>query len=631
MKLIYKIIIPLFVFLAVLVVAEIFFISSFFEDTIFKEKSSTVISHARREIKEIFTQEDLSKSTVDEKLLIQFDQYTKAIEDTSIFRVKIWNKHLKIVYSNLAKINSSSFEFEKDADFIQPFFIKNSHDKWFLITDIDKNSTEYGFGSFLDIVVPIQNNLGETIYAVEFFSATSAVLSSVQSSLNKIIYFSIVFGLFIFAIMYNLVYFIVIKPVVKLDNAAKEIGKGNLIKQLASKSKDEIGKLTRDFDSMRSSLKIALENLKEERDLSQAIISSMGEGLFVVDKDNKIILLNLAAEKMLGVPFKKAEGRNIMDIFEIFKGDKNLLPEEKPLTKTIKTGQSIAADLNDNYYFQTASGKKISVALATAPLIGNGITGAVVVFKDITEEKKLGETKDSFISIASHQLRTPLTAIRWFSEMLISGDAGELTKDQKDFVDQIYRGVLRLTDLIGTLLSLARIEGGRVKVEPILINLVSFSKGIISEVNPFLKEKKLTAELIESNKIIPEIFLDPSLLRQVILNLVSNSIRYTNEKGKIEINIEPKENHVIYSVKDNGIGVPDSQKDKIFEKFFRAENALAKVPEGTGLGLNFIKSIIEMWQGKIWFETEEGKGSVFYFSIPFAGMKAKSGEKGLAA
>lgn len=630
MKLIYKIIIPLFLFLAITILAADFFIYNFFENTFFKEKANVIISHARREIKESFTEEDLAKSETDPEILAKIDQYVKAIEDPSMFRIKIWNKNLRIIYSNLAVINKSSLEFEKDADFTHPVFAKNSHDNWFLVTDVDKNSTEYGFGPFLDILVPIQNNSGETVYVAEFFSATSAILSSVKASLNQIIYFSLIFGLFIFIAMYGLVFFMIIEPVKKLDEAAEEIGKGDLTKHLDSKSKDEIGKLTRDFDNMRQSLKISVENLGQERDRVKAIISSMGEGLFVVDKENKIVILNSMAEKMLEISMEKALGQNTSDVFEIFKGDQKLLPEERPLAKTIESGQPFVADLNDNYYFQTISGKKFPVTLATTLLLGSGATGAIVVFKDITEEKKLDQTKQSFISIASHQLRTPLTAIRWFSEMLNSGDAGELNKDQKDFVDQIYKGVLRLTDLVSVLLSLARVEGGRVKVEPILLNIVNFSKGIIQEVTPLLKEKNLTIELVESKKSFPEIFLDPSLLRQVILNLLSNSIRYTNEKGKIEIILEIKEDHFVYIVKDNGIGVPVSQKDKIFEKFFRAENALAKVPEGTGLGLNFVKTIIEMWQGKIWFESEEGKGSTFYFTIPFAGMKAKTGEKSLA-
>ncbi|MFA4890597.1 MAG: PAS domain-containing protein [Candidatus Paceibacterota bacterium] len=367
-------------------------------------------------------------------------------------------------------------------------------------------------------------------------------------------------------------------------------------------------------------------NLKEERDRSQAIISSMGEGLFVVDKNYKIILVNKATEKLFEISTADILGKDVRNVWKVFKGEEIVPDDERPITKTLKTGGIFHVKLEDNFYYQTSVGKKIPVEIITTPLKGNGVTGVVVVFQDISEMKALDESQKSFISIASHQLRTPLTSIRWYAEMLDSEDAGPLNKNQKEFVGRVYGGALKLNEVINLLLSMARIESGKTEMEVKKVSLVPFTNDVIKELEPLLKQKGLKTEIIMKEKDLPEIDYDASMLRQIVTNLLSNSIRYTNDKGLIQVIIEKMPGSIVYSIKDDGIGIPENQRSKIFGKFFRADNAVSKVPDGSGLGLSLVKALVEINKGTIWFETpaswvdeagkEVKKGTVFHFTIP---------------
>src|SRR3989344_1291972 len=209
------------------------------------------------------------------------------------------------------------------------------------------------------------------------------------------------------------------------------------------------------------------ERLKSERERFEAIVSTMGEGLLVLNRDYQIVLINATAERLLETSAKEAVGIDAKEVILMFKGKNSLPDEERPVAMTFKTGQPIFTGLEENLYYQNKSGKRFAVAMAATPLRKDErIVGAVVVFRDVTEEKKLDESRTSFISIASHQLRTPLTSIRWFVEMLMAGDAGPLNKEQKHFVSQIYESADRMIDLVNLLLQIARVEAGRVRMEP---------------------------------------------------------------------------------------------------------------------------------------------------------------------
>ncbi len=377
------------------------------------------------------------------------------------------------------------------------------------------------------------------------------------------------------------------------------------------------------LDDVKESERIA----KTERDRLQAIVSSMGESLVLIDKDFKIVLLNNACSTLLGVSIDSTIGKDIRKVIRIFSGAREIPDEEYPLNVVINKGEIASASLESNYYYQLASGKKVPVAFVSTPFTGDeGVSGAVLVFRDITGEKELDEAKSGFISIASHQLRTPLTSMKWFSEMLIDGDAGAITEDQKHFVERIYQSTNRMVELVNLLLQLARVEAGRLKVEPKPINLEDLTKAVDATLKADLDRKSQKFEIKTEPSPFPSIPLDQDIVWQVIQNLSTNAMRYSPEGKTIFIDISIKDKFVQYSVRDEGIGIPEDQRGRIFEKFFRADNALKFVPEGAGLGLSLVKNLVEGWGGKIWFETEMNKGTTFFFTLPVEGMAAKEGE-----
>ncbi|HSE60705.1 MAG TPA: ATP-binding protein, partial [Candidatus Saccharimonadales bacterium] len=282
------------------------------------------------------------------------------------------------------------------------------------------------------------------------------------------------------------------------------------------------------------------------------------------------------------------------------------------------------------YRFQMANGEYMYVrdrafVLRDAKANPVRLIGSLL---DITKQKELDRAKDEFISLVSHQLRTPLTAIRLFVEMLIKGQAGKLAKAQQDYIEKVDLSTRRMIRLVGDILNVSRIELGRIKVTPADFDPNAMIQSRIDEIEPLANEKG--TKIVFTPTPLPLIPLDDNVFGQVIHNLLTNAIRYTpSSGGRVDVAFEKKTDGYVLSVKDNGIGIPPEAKAHIFERFYRADNAVRAVGDGTGLGLYLIKMIITTVGGKVWFESNPGQGTVFYVFIPKEGMKAKEGERKL--
>jgi two-component system sensor histidine kinase VicK len=276
-------------------------------------------------------------------------------------------------------------------------------------------------------------------------------------------------------------------------------------------------------------------------------------------------------------------------------------------------------------------GEKIAVGDSAAPIKNQSgrVIGCVIVFRDTTREREIDTAKNEFVSLASHQLRTPLTAINWYLEMLSSGDAGKINNEQKKYIKEIYNGSKRMVALVNALLNTSRIDLGTFAIEPELVDFKDIAESILLELAPDVTRKKMKIEKYY-DKNLPKIKADPKLIRIIFQNLLSNAVKYTQEGGKIELKIDKDKKNINIEVSDNGYGIPAKQQEKIFSKLFRADNAREKETDGTGLGLYIIKSILEKTDGKIWFKSKENKGTSFYVTIPLIGMKRKEGIKGLS-
>lgn len=372
------------------------------------------------------------------------------------------------------------------------------------------------------------------------------------------------------------------------------------------------------------------EKLEHERDRLVSIIASMEEGLVLIDGAYRILLANPAAANMLEISLEEAPSKTLTDISAIWKGNMKLPTEERFSTRALQTGTPVFASIEDNVFVETHTGKKFPVAFMISPLKEHdGTREAVVVFRDITKEKNLDDAQKSFVAVASHQLRTPLTAIQWNLELLMGKEVGELTDRQKQFAMDAYEGAEKLVETINLLLALARVESGSVQMDPAPLAIPDFIRAIAAEFAPVAAKKELALTVHEPVNSVPPIMLDASMLREVALNVLSNAIRYSNPHGTVDVAFAPGDDGVTISVKDSGIGIPSSQHSRIFEKFFRADNAVHMTADGTGLGLNLANALVTLWHGAIWFESEEGKGTTFYFTVPYEGMKEKREGKSL--
>jgi len=335
--------------------------------------------------------------------------------------------------------------------------------------------------------------------------------------------------------------------------------------------------------------------------------------------------MNPAASKMLRQDAKAVVGKDFIDTVPA--ADKNgmiISRDKRPILTVLSKGQSFTNHAA-NFYVRSDK-SKFPAAITTSPIILSGeIIGSIITFRDITHEKEVDRMKTEFISLASHQLRTPLSAIRWFLEMLINGDAGPVNEEQAKFLKNINDSTIRMIALVNDLLNISRIESGRIMIEPKSTHLGNLLEELLREIK--LKYQSKNQKVIVSyHPDLPKIHIDPNLIRAVYLNLLNNAIKYSPEGGEITVIISKKGDQIISQVSDNGFGIPKKEQHRVFEKFFRGSNIVKRVLDGTGLGLYLVKSIIESSNGKIWFQSEEGKGTTFWFSLPTKGILPKKGE-----
>jgi len=232
-----------------------------------------------------------------------------------------------------------------------------------------------------------------------------------------------------------------------------------------------------------------------------------------------------------------------------------------------------------------------------------------ISFEKLAEASRM---KSEFVKIVSHQLRSPITNLSWAIDSLMSGGLGRIQKSQLDYFKILKENSGRMKELIKDLLITSRIEEGALPIRKEKVSLVKIVKSLISEFRPFALASNVKVEF-DLDKDLPEIFTDSHQIRVVVENLLDNAIRYIKRKGKVKIHLGKKENDIYFRIKDNGIGILEEDQKYIFQKFFRSRS---EEEQGTGLGLFITKSIIERLGGKIWFESEKGKGTTFWFNLP---------------
>src|SRR3989344_4407026 len=414
-------------------------------------------------------------------------------------------------------------------------------------------------------------------------------------------------------------------PLKKLEEASVKVISGDLSVQAEIVSNDEIGDLALIFNNMISQLRSLYEGLEQkvkertkelaekveevgrEREKLSTILFGIGDGILVVDNDSNIVVWNKVAEKISGFSAKEVIGKKYDSILKLT-NEKTGEAIQDFISATIKTGET---QLMPNYTLLVKKdGSQVAVADSSAPLKDkNGnVVGCVVIFRDTTKEREIDKAKTEFVSPASHQLRTPLSAIRWYAEMLLNGDAGKLNKDQKEYMTSIDQSNLRMIDLVNALLNVSRIDMGTFAIDPKPTNFAEVAESVMGELVMQIDEKKIKSTK-KYSKDLPLVEADPKLARIIMQNLLSNAVKYTPTGGKVSIAISKEKENILIKISDTGYGIPVEAQNNIFKKLFRADNVRAKEVDGTGLGLYVVKSIVDQSGGKIWFESAENKGT----------------------
>lgn len=362
----------------------------------------------------------------------------------------------------------------------------------------------------------------------------------------------------------------------------------------------------------------------EKRTFKVAVDSSVNH-IVLTDDKGMVTYANEAAEDVTGFSLEEMLGKKA--------GNRDswggLMDRDfyKKMWKMIKVDKEpFLAELTN----KRKSGEEYKALLIIAPVLNDegDVVAFVEVERDLTKQLEIDQSKTDFVSMASHQLRTPLSAINWYTEMLLDGDAGKISKTQKEYLGEIYDGVKRMIDLINALLNRSRLELGTFKVEPKKIDITKIGESILKELKPKIKEKNLKVTT-KFSKDVPELDADPNLIRIIMENLLSNAVKYSSKKGEIQFVIRREGKDIWIEVHDTGCGIPKHDQKHIFSKLFRAQNVQEMGTEGTGLGLFIVKSILDNTVGNMWFESEEGKGTVFYVTLPVRGMKKKVGTREL--
>ncbi|MBI3963825.1 MAG: PAS domain-containing protein [Candidatus Kerfeldbacteria bacterium] len=390
--------------------------------------------------------------------------------------------------------------------------------------------------------------------------------------------------------------------------------------------------LTASLAASRETLAKQKRIIEHERDTDRALLASIGDGVFAIDRQGRVILFNQAAERMTGIPLPDALGQEYHRLLQ-FVDDKTGTPVHDTIASV--SVDSMRTSLRTGTTLRVANGRTMPVAVSISPITaaGSGPIGVIVVFRDVTDERRADRIKSEFISIASHQLRTPLSTVKWFLELVMRGMRGKLPSKEDDFLRQAYGANERLIRLVNDLLNVSRIESGRLAVHTVPTDLGALLGDAIESVRPLIQAKRLHLAYERKTARAGSVPLDPQLVTMVVQNLLTNAIKYTPEGGAITVRLERRPSATSsgpnggddarVDVTDTGYGIPTHEQRRVFERFYRGENVQLHETEGTGFGLYIARAITELCGGTMGFTSTENKGSTFWFTLPLTRSAAK--------
>lgn len=397
----------------------------------------------------------------------------------------------------------------------------------------------------------------------------------------------------------------IVRPVRRLAECTQALARGDFSRRAEITTNDELEQLATAFNQMASAIQQAQDDLRQtnerlaqEKRLIEAIVDSSPDGLILTDSDGKVAFVNPAARRLLGWTEEPSGDLTIPALPPGITDTCDDAPEPKdvalegPSTRVVQV-RSIA--LRDDR------------GRAWARLIH---------LHDVTREREIDEMKNNFVSLVSHELRTPLTSILGFSSYMLTGKMGPLTEVQQTAVESMYRQAKRLRAIISDFLDLSRMESGGIRVRSDVVPLADVALRVIEEMRPQAEEKQVSLSMSPDTDPSVRAIGDEERISQVFTNLLANAIKFTPPGGRVEVSIRSRDGAAEASVRDTGVGIPESELPRIFDRFYQVERAVTRKTGGTGLGLAIVKNIVEAHGGSVSVVSTVGQGSTFTFRLP---------------
>lgn len=371
--------------------------------------------------------------------------------------------------------------------------------------------------------------------------------------------------------------------------------------------------------------------LRDEKVKSSIILDTIEDGVVLIDAQKNIQLYNRGASELTGWPSEEATQLSCNSVIKLVNNkDEPYTDEENPFNRIFKEGKTI----RDNAAtLVTRSNKHIAITLSVSPLVDDqkAVTGAVAIFRDVSKERAEEQQRGEFISTASHEMRTPVAAIEGYLSLALNDKVATIDSRARDYLEKAHASTQHLGKLFQDLLTSAKAEDGRLTNHPAVIEMGAYLQQLTEDLKFAAEKKGLFSEFTlgssdvidassnnTNEKVVKPLYYtwaDPDRMREVITNLFDNATKYT-EEGKISIGLTGNNEVVQLYVRDTGPGIPREDIPHLFEKFYRVDNSATRTIGGTGLGLFICRKIVELYQGRIWVDSELGKGSTFYINLP---------------
>lgn len=449
----------------------------------------------------------------------------------------------------------------------------------------------------------------ENTVGVVYVAASLEIVHSQLQNINNIFFRGSVLAITVSALIGILVARTITKPIIEMRRQAQTMARGDFSQKVRVYGTDEISHLAETFNDLNDRLKHSLASTEKEQRKLSSVLANMTEGVIATDMEGKITLMNDAAGKLLNRNPNLLMGDHLMDLLQ--------LSERNVHISDLHESGSIMIDLSEDDIFL------VRAAFSSIFDEYDQITGFITVLTDVTEQEKIEEERREFVSNVSHELRTPLTTMRSYLEALTDG-AWEDEELAPKFLQVTQTETERMIRLVSDLFQLSSLDQKEYALHRKSTEFISFLHSIIDRFEMNITEKiTLKRELPEGPYYV---WLDEDKMTQILDNIISNAIKYSPEGGTITCRVsvvDRNKQHILIEIEDEGIGIAYETKDKIFDRFYRADKARTRRLGGSGLGLAITKELVEAHYGKIWVESIEGKGTTFLFTLPLMNKKRR--------